>query len=192
MDFKNTYDFNYMANELLNKRQLCVFGKKYRMCEIEFYLKSEDHNDEYTHCSAEQFNYGYWYFHKYKTGTFKSGTFKGLDITLGKDNYYGILIRSVYDIENKRLIEGPCNSVNEFLKVFKCNDVKELHEQYTEIINPIKENKLLTLEIADFSDKIKVGPRIGLSDKYPEFKEKPYRFVVMDVKKEKKKLHYIN
>jgi hypothetical protein len=60
--------------------------------------------DEYTHCNDDQLKYGYWYFHKFPNGSYKGGTFKGLDITLGnnKDKYCGILIRSIYDIENKK------------------------------------------------------------------------------------------
>jgi len=38
----------------------------------------------------------HWYFHRYGSKGYKSGTYKGLDITFGQDSMYGgILIRSI-------------------------------------------------------------------------------------------------
>src|SRR5271155_2214746 len=98
-------DFDEIADLLLNKTLLSTKDNTYRICEIEFYLYDDEHKDEYTHKNDDQSKYGKFYFHKYKNGTYKSGTYKGMDITLGQeDTYCGILIRSVYNIENKKMI----------------------------------------------------------------------------------------
>lgn len=65
-----------------------------------------------------------FYFHKFANGSIKNGTFKGLDIVLGHDNiYFGILIRSIYEISTNKFIEGPCNCVNELTR--HANSLKE-------------------------------------------------------------------
>ena len=47
-----TTDFNKIADSLLNKYKLILKnGKEYRICEIEFYLKSKEHPDTFTHCN---------------------------------------------------------------------------------------------------------------------------------------------
>ena len=39
-----------------------------------------------------------------------------MDFCFGNDKmYYGILIRSVYDLENHKIITGPCLVVNEII-----------------------------------------------------------------------------
>ena len=189
-------NFEDLANILLNRTLIQVTAQEnvfYRICEIEFYLKSETHNDEYTHCSTQQSTYGFWYLHRYKTGTCKEGTYKGLDITLGSPSaFFGILIRSIqkFDIGTMSnidaLIEGPCLSVNELMKYFGVNTAKE----FNQIIGcgPILDNVLTFIDLELPQIKLKKGPRIGLSDKYPDYKERNYRFVCGNVKKQKKTL----
>jgi len=55
---------------------------RFRLVEIEFYLKGGKHNDIFTHCNKDQLSCGEWYFHKQKEG-YKGGSYKGLDITFG-------------------------------------------------------------------------------------------------------------
>lgn len=78
-------DFNDLSYKILNQSCLIVNGKVFRICEIEMYLHSESHPDEYVHCNPEQKSFGKFYFHKYATGTYKSGTWKGMDIVLGRE-----------------------------------------------------------------------------------------------------------
>jgi len=188
-DYKN---FNELADMLLNKTLINVNNKKYRPCEIEFYYNGKGHADLYTHCSDEQRMKCKFYFHKYKTGAYKSGTYKGMDITMSPDNdaYFGILIRSLYDQERNEFIEGPCKSVNKILEQYGVTQVKDFVS-----------NKQLPLDIYDITNKFYVihpqdleqeniykGPRIGLSDKYPDYQNISYRYAIMinRIKKQRK------
>lgn len=188
----NYHIFSELADQLLNHTLLIAQDKTYRICEIEFYYCGEDHKDLYTHCSDEQQLKCKFYFHKYKTGAYKAGTYKCMDITMSPDNktYFGILIRSIYDIQENTFIEGPCRSLTELLKQFNCSEVKEF-------VN----NKQLPLDIYDQTyglfitdtnklkqEQIYHGPRIGLSDKYPEFQNVKYRYAILisNIKKQRK------
>lgn len=184
-------NFLELANVILNNVSLHVNDKTFRICEIEFYYHNNEHPDTYTHCSDEQQMNCKFYFHKYKNGSYKSGTYKGLDITLSpnKNTYFGCLIRSLYDVNNNIFIEGPCKLVNAILSQYECNDVKEFVE-----------NKELPLDIYDDTygfyimddnmryEQIFCGPRIGLSDKYPAFRDLKYRYAIKisNIKKQRK------
>ena len=193
--------FINIGNEILNEYVLCAKDKKYRICEIEFYMKNAEHNDEYVHCAKEQKNKFGFYFHKYHNGTFKSGTWKGMDLCFGDENtFYGVLIRSMLDIETNEFIEGPCKCANTVLNNFNCSSTNELYEQMKDNENsPFKFtqnndffNKKSELHIEKTNDmplkEIYWATRIGLSDKYPEFKNKLYRYCTHKekIKKEKK------
>ena len=73
--------FARIARELLNNYNLIVAGEKYRLVEIEFYCYAEEHPDVFTHREELQKEFGIWYFHR-NAGKYKSGSFKGLDLTL--------------------------------------------------------------------------------------------------------------
>jgi 3-methyladenine DNA glycosylase Mpg len=167
---KHNYNFKKLANLLLNRTVFKVNKHKFRPAEIEFYLYSEDHPDSYVHCHEDQLKYGFWYFHK--TGkSYKGGTFKGLDLCLGEeDTYFGILIRSIYDIQEEKLIEGPCNCVNRILAVAEVESIKDFVDQGYQIKIRDEEHD---------EETIYRGPRIGLSDKYPKYQYKKYRYAIM-------------
>lgn len=75
-------------------------------------------------------------------GKYKSGTYKGLDLTFGRpgSSVGGILIRSLMPVTVEKsgetlivsgggkdsFIEGPCNSVNRILKETCDKDIKDL------------------------------------------------------------------
>lgn len=102
---------------------------KYRISEIEFYYNDVDttsvHPDTFTHGDEMQRECGQWYFHRFGK-TYKSGTYKGMDLSFGKGKHAfgGILIRaitSVGAINGKNLppnefVEGPCNTVSRILE----------------------------------------------------------------------------
>lgn len=190
--------FFEIADIILNKTVLLVNNNKFRISEIEFYLKNENHNDQYTHCDVDQLKYGSWYFHKYKNGTYKSGTYKGVDLTLGNQkSYCGILIRSIYDIDNNLLIEGPCNCVNAILKIYNMSSVIEFIN-LMQCLSVVDNNAGFILKNYSYTndnnietkENIYSGPRIGLSEKYIDFKSKPYRFLIFydKIKKGKKNM----
>lgn len=180
---KNLYS---LADAIMNRTMLISGKKKFRICEIELYLMSDDHPDEYTHCCDDQLRYGKFYFHQYKTGTYKTGTYKGMDMTFGsekKERYCGILIRSIYDLEEDKMIAGPCNSVKALLEQHGYVEVAEFMDGHDDAISmrKSKKNKRLYIRDKDFgSEQIYTGPRIGLKDdKYPEWRPKHYRFAIM-------------
>lgn len=184
--------FNEIANTLLNKTVLVVKDKTYRLCEIEFYYKGKDHDDTYTHTINDQSEFGKFYFHKYKNGSYKSGTYKGVDLTFGDREtmlYCGVLIRSMMDVNTKEFIEGPCKCVNKILELFGFNDVKSFmdgKQSPLSIYN--KEQQLYIMDSNLDKNDVFVGPRVGLSDKYPEWKMKDYRYAtnIKLIKKQKK------
>jgi hypothetical protein len=181
-------NFNDISNTLLNYTTLNVLNHKFRICEIEMYLKNDEHNDEYVHQRVEQQEFQKFYFHKFTNGTFKNGTFKGFDITLGDERkYFGILIRSILNLETDEFIEGPCLCVNEILKIFNFHNVKQLHDFLkVEQIDIFNENINLQNEIHK-NEIIYAGPRIGLSDKYLDFRDRHYRYVIFKDKIKKKR-----
>lgn len=169
-----------IAKSLLSKYVIVVNEKEYRISEVEFYVNNEKHNDKYTHGDKNQKTFGKWYFHRYPNGSYKSGTYKGMDITLGnKDTYFGVLIRSIYDAETDEMIDGPCKTVNKILELNGCHDVAEYMADKTDPLSVrATKNFYLKRKTNLPEEQIYKGPRIGLSDKYPEWKNVQYRFLI--------------
>ena len=69
---------------------------RFSLHEVELYCNHTGlHPDAYTHGSDEQRGVGSWYFHK-SGGTFKGGSYKGLDVTAGYAGApIGVLLRAV-------------------------------------------------------------------------------------------------
>jgi 3-methyladenine DNA glycosylase Mpg len=189
-----------MAESILNKHQLLVPDSdgdvhEYRICEIEFYVRNEGHDDEYTHQDEYQKTYGKWYFHRTKSGNYKGGAYKGVDLTFGnEDTYFGVLIRSIYSTDGGEFIEGPCRCVNTILELNGCKNVGDYME---ERVDPPSARSTGNFHIKRCTGLEKYdiysGPRIGLSNKFPDFKDLPYRYVIMQdkVKKQKKTLNLL-
>jgi len=129
--------FIQITDFLLNNCILSVNNNEYRICEIEFYYSSEEHKDSYNHCNKQQLIFGSWYFHRHSNGTLKNGNWKGLDLTLGSENnYLGVLIRSIFNVNTKIITEGPCLVVNKILEEngFNKDDIKNLFQKLNWII----------------------------------------------------------
>jgi hypothetical protein len=185
-----------IAESLLQSYVLVVNEKEYRLCEIEFYVKSDQHDDKYTHGDQNQKMSGKWYFHRYRNGSYKSGTYKGMDLTLGDpETCFGILIRSLYDQDSDTVIEGPCKTVNLILGANDKNDVREYMQDKRDPLDASDtKNVYLKHSVQGLPDEpMYSGPRIGLSDKYPEWKNIRYRYVIKKnlIKKGKKNLNSI-
>lgn len=103
-------------------RNLClVVGgtPSYRVIECEAYFYSEAHPDPFVHRHPQQLVPSSFYFHRTTrspTALYRGGTFKGLDLTSGngKDEYFGILIRSIVDQQDE-VSEGSCKCVDKIL-----------------------------------------------------------------------------
>jgi hypothetical protein len=175
-----------MAEFILNNIILSVNDtKSYRIAEIEFYLKHNDHNDEFVHGDPDQQVPYKFYFHKQNGKSYKGGTFKGLDITFKykKNAYCGILLRSIYDIKKDKFIEGSCNCVTQILKDFnkdKVIDLVNILADEGEL--PNINCKLLKLTKSNIKKLyVASGPRVGLTLKKDsvlkrQFIMKNYRF----------------
>ena len=198
---KNRVDlFAKISNYIFSNVCIRAGDKKFRIYEIEFYSRTNEHKDEYTHKNPLQKKFGKWYFHQTKKGNYKGGTFKGLDMTFGEDNededkniYFGILIRSIFNESDKKFITGPCNSVNALLKEFKCSNVKEYmknREKDQDLVSENEKNLHIIIEKRDISEIYK-GPRIGLSDKYLEWRDIHYRFSQTNKIKKKRSLEIV-
>jgi len=97
--------FNRIATELMNNWILKAGDKSYRICELEFYCKSENNQDPYIHRHDLQYKMEKWYFHG-----------SGLDLTFGcKDFPRSILIRAIYNLDDENYIYGPLNTATELL-----------------------------------------------------------------------------
>lgn len=187
--------FDTLANEVLNKFILHAGNAKFQIAEIEFYLKDGVHKDPFTHCDTHQSTIGKWYFHRQRGRAYKNGTYMGLDITFGTpDSFGGILIRSLYDIENKTIIEGPCNCVKAILKNVEHESIDSFvgDNQLLDVVD----NQLLHLEynatntVVDGLTTVFKGPRVGLTLKrYTKSREgylmNDYRYInrMLSVKK---------
>ena len=149
--------FDKIADAYLNHTVVEVNKKYYRVGEIEFYLNDyQVHKDTFTHGQGIQKETAKWYFHKFGS-SYKSGTYKGLDVAIGKGDGVaagGILLRSLMPLtlspesstqemkfthgdtflDKVYFIEGPCNCVNRLLQDTKpadsaTFDIKDLVER---------------------------------------------------------------
>jgi hypothetical protein len=106
--------FSQIASQLLNGTRLLICGKPHRLVEIEFYYYNEAHRDPFAHRHPLQLTWAHWYFHR-QGDNYRGGSFKGLDLTFGKDTAFGgILIRSL-EAADGTLIDGPCLCVDHLL-----------------------------------------------------------------------------
>jgi hypothetical protein len=197
-DTLNENYFYDMANVILNEVFLKINSKKFRIIEIEFYLKCNGHDDPCTHGNPDQMLMHTFYFHKFiTTGTYKAGTFKGMDLTFGSKSdkaYFGILIRSIQNMKTEQIIEGPCNVVNKILEEYNCDNIMDFTQGKN--LNIFKNKKDFVLVPTDKLEVLDIacGPRIGLNEeKFPHHWNKNYRFVTNKdkIKKGKKSLIYI-
>lgn len=168
---------------LLNYQHLVIVNLPHKICEVELYHYSNNHPDPYVHCHLDQLNYGSVYVHP------KGGTFKGIDLTFGQEGeYVGLLVRTIQDISGNT-ITGPSKVVDYIMECLLIESVKELREKCI-ALNIFQKNSYLYLEpvIPVYTDKIYHGPRVGLSEKDPYYRNLPYRFVsqraLKDIKKQ--------
>jgi 3-methyladenine DNA glycosylase Mpg len=156
-------DFERIATELMNDWVVQINLKRYRIAEVEFYFKSDKHLDPYSHEHPLQKEMGKWYFHG-----------SGIDITFGNNNYHGgILLRAIYDIEMKRFIYGPLNTVAEIFSNFS----SVFDGAFVFKLSPAIANEFEKEEVIN-------APRVGLNSNLDEiYHKKHYRFLIMPKEK---------
>lgn len=105
-------EFTNIAQALFDSYAIQTKKTLYRLIEIEFYWNSPNHIDNSTykrnHVDPKS---GDWFFH-----------YSGVDVALKNEKtggYGGILIRSIYDIQEKIVVKGPMVCV---MKLFSENN----------------------------------------------------------------------
>ena len=135
-------EFKGIAQKLFDNYAIQNHDSIFRIIEIEFYWTSPNHKDDSTyqrkHVNPRQ---GEWFFH-----------YSGVDIALMNEEtggFGGILIRSIYDIEAKKIYKGPmvCS-----MKLFSGTDA------FTESLK----TKIIEGEFK--KSTIKKNMRVGLGD----------------------------
>ena len=104
LDAKSTIDdikttFSKIANILLFKSFIKTDNGDYRLLEIEFYFRNNQHDDDVTITRKEKA--GMWWLHDW-----------GVDLSFesnGRDFCGGVLIRSIFSINEEKVICGPKN-----------------------------------------------------------------------------------
>ncbi|KYQ89557.1 hypothetical protein DLAC_09508 [Tieghemostelium lacteum] len=202
--------FKTIANHLQNDVFLMIQGEPYIMGELEFYYKSKSHPDSFTHCDDMQKESFTWYFHR--TGNvYRSGTYKGLDITFATDDqtHAGILIRSIYPIIRKghfapKITDGPSLSVDLILHKTGFSNIESFVKTAGRSVFDNTYLHLKLQEEVDLTDYVKVPEkyqvmptgRVGLTLKRyfinaEYFLTGPYRFVRFPDKIKKGKPHMV-
>jgi hypothetical protein len=175
--------FRRIADELLTHFALVVGGQFHRFAEIEFYYFSKDHHpDPFTHRDPVQLESGRWYFHR-THGTYRSGSFKGLDLTFGDGQAHGgILIRGIEG--PAKLIDGPSLCVDHLLGTTGARDVASLDQEIAGRPAWDMDSPLHLVFASRRKDFYRSG-RVGLTLKYAKTSSKdrtsyilrPYRYL---------------
>jgi len=187
--------FERIAATILNGAELLVAGEPYRFAEIEFYYHADGHADPFTHCDPIQNTSGQWYLHRTGTG-YRSGSFKGIDLTFGEGSFGGILIRSVVAPDGS-IVNGPSLCVDRLIAKTGVESVAQLDE--TIGVRDAWDPGQMQLKPAEPTDRpIHQTARVGLSLKRaqtlvdPErYVLKPYRYLTEPRKIAKGKPHLV-
>lgn len=128
--------FNDFVSSVMRSSVLVVGSaphtRIFRLLELEMYCHHPVFPDPYVHCSEDQNHSCQWYFHK-ANQTYKGGSYKGLDITMGgkcsmsgDSMYGGLLIRTIMDLRSGAVITGPSLCVDEILKTCNSESIVQL------------------------------------------------------------------
>lgn len=188
--------FTRIASHLLSASHLMVGAEPHRFVEIEFYYFSEHHPDPFAHRNPLQLECGRWYFHR-TGGTYRNGSFKGLDLTFGDGKAFGgILVRSI-ETPDGRLIDGPSLCVDHLLAATGTKSVEYLddaigHRAAWETSCPLALREL----DAERPSGIVRSARVGLSLKKQHAESlrylmRPYRYLTETRRVRKGKLHLV-
>lgn len=148
--------FDETAKLLFNEYCIKTGEELFRLTEIEFYLFSENHPDEYVHKKDRQKEPALWYFHG-----------SGMDITFGnRMDFGGILLRGMMNIRTGEFISGPLNVVHELFKSSKS-------------VQDTNFGLVMVQHNHTSSEKPVAVPRVGLNkNKQPEYCDRPYRYII--------------
>ncbi len=190
--------FDAIARRLLCGCRLMVAGEAHRLTEVEMYYHGGRHLDPFSHREPITKTTGLWYFHR-THGVYRSGSFKGLDLTFGgAEAFGGILIRGV-ERDNGVLVDGPSLLVDYLLGRTVKATVAELDETIDrrpawDTDNPLQLRWLTEMDDRPILKTARVGlslKRAGKSDLPPRFLMRPYRYLTEPRRIGKGKLHMV-
>jgi hypothetical protein len=170
--------FDAIAEKLLNGATLRAGGKAHRLVEVEFYLHGAEHPDPFAHRDPLQLQCGRWYFHR-TAGAYRSGSFKGLDLTFGDGTMHGGVLLRGLETEDGTLIDGPSLLVDHLLKLTKAASVRVLDSM---IANRAAWDASSPVRLED-TDSARTQPlfrcgRVGLTLKNARNKPAATRFIL--------------
>ena len=118
-------DARRLAEALLRRFALVAGGRRHRIVELELYYWGGGVRDPHAHRDPVQLDPNRWYFHR-RGGSYRGGTFKGLDLTFGRPGSYGgVLLRSLRD-DAGALVSGPSLLVDRLLSLTGAASIAEL------------------------------------------------------------------
>jgi hypothetical protein len=195
--------FRAIADLLLNRVTLLVSGEPHRFTEIELYFNGDDHGDDFTHGDPLQQELGRWYFHRLGN-EYKSGTYKGLDITLGSGGAFGgVLLRGAARLSPPlELIEGPSLLVDHILRLTGSPTIRDLVGKFDLRADAPEDagGSPLSLRLDEGPGReqtIYASPRVGLTLKRGDvarrqrFLARPYRFLTDPSRTKKGKVNIV-
>lgn len=190
--------FGAIAELLLNNTRLMVAGKPHRLIEIEYYYNGGAHPDPFAHGDPVQQTSGKWYFHR-DNGSYRGGSFKGLDITFGGEGVFGgILIRTMASLgEDATFVNGSSLCADHLLRTSGKAKVAELDAEVFPKAVWDTDSLLHLAHAPDLESKtIYDTARVGLTLKrayqhaeMPRYIMKPYRFLTEPRLVKKGKIH---
>eukprot|EP01059_Diplonema_ambulator_P035250 TRINITY_DN8223_c0_g1_i2.p1 TRINITY_DN8223_c0_g1~~TRINITY_DN8223_c0_g1_i2.p1 ORF type:complete len:317 (+),score=77.95 TRINITY_DN8223_c0_g1_i2:38-988(+) len=175
------------AAALMTHFELDINGSMWRLAELEAYVYHDTHPDAYTHRNDDQLELCSWYFHRQGNGSYKGGTYKGMDLTFGcRENklYGGFLVRSIQEVRTNAVVEGPCLVVNKILELNQVGSIADFAAGRNGAQLNVEETEGLLLKLAKngagSGRPVHSAPRVGLtlrsgSDKV-KFCARGYRF----------------
>lgn len=170
---KNYNRFSKIAEYLMNEIILYVNDIEFRLTELEFYFKSETHQDSDIHGSSEQKKSNTFYVHEKGRG--------GIDITFGnkeKNEYGGILIRGIKQIKGKKenvYIDGPVVVYKYLKNLMFPNENNIQRNQVREHINNCIRIETIAHNLKE--DLLFQSSRVGLVSCNNKYKSYPYRYI---------------
>jgi len=188
--------FDQIAALLLGGVELVAGGEAHTLVEIEFYYSGGTHPDPFAHCDPVQQRDNTWYFHR-DEGSYRGGSFKGLDVTFGEGAFGGILIRTIRASDGK-VTNGCSLCVDRLLSCTGHSSVAELDAEIADrsiwdTTSPVH------LRPADAPPEntwktARVGLTLKRAHKHREMKRyimRPYRYLTDARAVKKGRLHHV-
>ncbi len=192
--------FAACAQWLLQSAVLYAGGRPHRITELEVYWHGPHHPDNFTHGDPQQREFGRWYFHR-QGETYKSGTYKGLDIAVGNAAAAGgLLLRGLAPVTDAGgatgIIDGPSLCVDQILRCTGQPSVAALAASFDGVIDETPDSPLyLASTQGAHAGPVFRSPRVGLTLRRDAaqavFLGRSYRFLSEPRRIKKGRLHLV-